>query len=344
MIENFDTPAHRRHITRMSETPAFTTPLRLRPLYMERVWGGRMLHSLYGRPLPDGGPIGESWEVVDRADEQSTVCGGILDGHTLHSLWENHRAEVFGPAAPDTERFPLLIKILDARDRLSIQVHPPAEIAKELGGEPKTEMWYIAHAEENAALYIGVQPGTGREAFARAIADGTVEQCVHRIPVQAGEFIFVPSGRLHAIGGGLVIFEIQQNSDTTYRVFDWNRMGLDGQPRALHVEQSLECIDFTDTAPGMGTANGSLLVDCPHFIVERIQLVADTSMKLGRAGEFCLLTLISGDAALNGEPLQPGEFLLLPACLTARERGLRTEKGATLLKTAFGGTRSLAAV
>jgi mannose-6-phosphate isomerase len=328
----------------MSETLDFTTPLRLRPLYMERVWGGRMLHTLYGRALPEGGPIGESWEIVDRAHEQSVVCGGPLDGHTLHSLWENYRSEIFGPAAPDTGRFPLLIKILDARDRLSIQVHPPAGAAEKLGGEPKTEMWYIAHATADAALYIGVQPGTERAEFARAISEGTVGQCVQRIPVKAGQFIFVPSGRLHAIGAGLVIFEIQQNSDTTYRVFDWNRAGLDGQPRALHVEESLECIDFTDTSPAMGVADGSLLVDCPYFVVERLQLVADTSMKLGRAGEFCILTLVSGDAVLNGEPLQPGEFLLLPASLTARERGLRTEGGATLLKTAFGGTRSLTAV
>src|SRR5688572_19839291 len=142
------------------------SPLRLRPLYMERVWGGRMLESLYKRALPENaGPIGESWEVVDRESEQSVVEEGPLAGATLHELWEKHRAVIFGEAAPDTPRFPLLVKILDARDTLSIQVHPPADVAARLNGEPKTEMWYIAKADAGAALYIGVKPGVDREAF-----------------------------------------------------------------------------------------------------------------------------------------------------------------------------------
>lgn len=298
-----------------------------------------MLASHYGRELPGDQPIGESWEVVDRPGEQSEVADGPLAGQKLHDLWQNHRADIFGDHAPDAERFPLLIKILDARDRLSIQVHPPAEVAETLQGEPKTEMWFIAKADEDAALYIGVQPGVGRDAFAAALADGSVESQVHRLPVQEGDFIFVPSGRLHAIGAGLVIFEIQQNSDTTYRVFDWNRPGLDGKPRALHVEESLQCIDFTDTAPAMDVADGSVLVNCPHFLVERVELAEDSSMKWGRAGEFSVLTLVSGDLDWEGMPVRPGDFLIVPACLTARERGIRTEAGAVLLKTGFGGTR-----
>ena len=316
-----------------------TAPFRLRPLYMERVWGGRMLEKLYRRELPDGGPIGESWEVVDRPDEQSVVDAGPLAGLTLHEVWENHRTAVFGENAPASERFPLLVKVLDARDKLSIQVHPPAEVAAKLGGEPKTEMWFIADADPDAALYIGVKPGVDRASFAAAIKVGTVADVVHRLPVKEGDFIFVPSGRLHAIGAGLVIIEIQQNSDTTYRVFDWNRTGLDGKPRALHVEESLQCIDFTDTMPELGTGDGSILVNCPHFIVERVELPEDSSMKWGRAGEFSVLTVVRGQADFEGLLLRKGDFAIVPACLPASRRGIRTALGAVLLKTGFGGTR-----
>jgi mannose-6-phosphate isomerase len=305
---------------------------------MERVWGGRELETVFQRTLPEGsGPIGESWEVVDRAAEQSVVEDGPLAGLSLHELWTQHRKEVFGEGAPDSPRFPLLVKILDARDKLSIQVHPPAAVAEQLGGEPKTEMWYISKADEGAALYAGVKPGVDREAFAAAIKDGTVEQVVHRIPVKSGDFIFIPSGRLHAIGAGLVIFEIQQNSDTTYRVFDWNRMGLDGKPRALHVEESLQCIDFSDTAPALGAADGSVLVRCPYFTVERMELAKASSMQWGGAGEFSILTLVQGSAGFGDLPLRPGDFLLVPACLDAGRRRVRAENGAVLLKTCFGG-------
>lgn len=323
----------------MESPVTLTTPIRLRPLYMERVWGGREIASLYKRELPRTTPIGESWEVVDRADEQSVVEDGPLAGLTLHELWQKHRLPVFGEHAPAADRFPLLIKILDARDKLSIQVHPPADVAPKLGGEPKTEMWYIAKADKDAALYVGVKPGVDREAFAAALREGTVADAVHRLPAKDGDFIFVPSGRLHAIGAGLVIFEIQQNSDTTYRVFDWNRPGLDGKPRALHVEESLQCIDFTDTAPAMGTADGSVLVNCPYFIVERVELGEHSSMKWGRAGEFSVLTVVDGSITWEGAPFRAGDFALVPAALTAKERGIQTERGTVLLKTGFGGRR-----
>lgn len=326
----------------MSTNSEITTPLRLRPLYMERVWGGRELATLFGRELPDNsGPIGESWEVVDREHEQSVVEDGPLGGATLHDLWQNHRDAVFGADASAAPRFPLLVKILDARDTLSIQVHPPPNVAERLHGEPKTEMWYIVKADADAALYVGVKPGVGRDEFAAAIKNGTVADVIHRLPAKNGDFIFVPSGRLHAIGAGLVIIEIQQNSDTTYRVFDWNRVGLDGKPRALHVEESLECIDFTDTAPAMGVADGSVLVDCPYFTVERVELGPDAAMKWGRRGEFSIVAVVSGKVEFAGLTLRSGNFALVPASLEARSRGVRTEAGAVLLKAAFGGTRSM---
>ncbi len=334
------TPGNISCMTPGMHTEALSSAIRLKPLYMERVWGGRELETVYGRELPAGsGPVGESWEVVDREDEQSVVVDGPLAGLTLRELWEKHRAEVFGEQAPDSPRFPLLVKILDARDRLSIQVHPPASVAGELKGEPKTEMWYIARADEGAALYVGVKPGVTRDAFAAAIADGTVEDLVHRLPVRAGDFIFVPSGRLHAIGAGLVIFEIQQNSDTTYRVFDWNRMGLDGKPRAMHVTESLKCIDFTDTDPALGVPDGTVLVTCPYFKVERLELKGDASTAWGRPGEFSILTLVSGEITVGGLTPAPGEFLLIPATLGEAGRAVQAKAGAVLLKTSFGGAR-----
>ena len=217
-------------------------PIAFSPIYMTRVWGGRSLDTIYQRNLPDNQPYGESWEISDRPNEQSIVSSGFHVGKSLHDLWTNHREEIFGKGLTG-DRFPLLIKILDARDDLSIQVHPPAEIAGELGGEPKTEMWYIADCDPGAKLYIGLKNGSTRESFEQSLLDGTVEKQVHAVRPKAGESIFIPSGRLHAIGAGFLIYEIQQNSDTTYRVFDWNRVGLDGTPRDLHVEESMTSIN-----------------------------------------------------------------------------------------------------
>jgi mannose-6-phosphate isomerase len=302
---------------------------------MERVWGGRTLEHAYQRQLPEGGPIGESWEVVDRDAEQSVVVGGPLDGLTLHDLWTRHRSEVFGAHAPDAPRFPLLVKILDARDRLSIQVHPPAAVASELSGEPKTEMWYIAQADPEAALFVGVKPGIDAAAFERAIESGTVEDVVHRIPVRTGDFIVVPSGRVHAIGAGLLIVEIQQNSDTTYRVYDWGRPGIDGKPRALHVEQSLRCIDFSDTAPALGQARDGVLVDCEFFAVREIVLEANRAWRHGVQGEFSILAVVGGEARLGAMPLSTGDVVLVPASLAADARVLQSAGGAKLLSTTF---------
>src|SRR2546427_778804 len=226
-------------------------PLTFHPLLKERVWGGRKLAEIYHKPLPPGVPIGESWEISDRPGDVSVIANGPLAGKDLHWLIEQHAQELLGSAGLQHGRFPLLIKILDAEEKLSLQVHPPPEQAHELGGEPKTEMWYIADAAPGAELFVGLKRGVTREQFEQKIRDGSVEACVHRLNVHAGDAMFLPSGRLHAIGAGLVIFEIQQNSDTTYRVFDWNRLGLDGKPRALHVEESLASINFDDFEPGL---------------------------------------------------------------------------------------------
>lgn len=289
-------------------------PITFSPLYMERIWGGRELENVYGRQLPQcTTPYGESWEMTDRPEEQSVVSHGELKGCSLHELWQTRRYEIFGPGLEGFERFPLLIKILDARDKLSIQVHPPAEIARDLGGEPKTEMWYIADATPDAKLYVGLKSGIGKADFEDAIENGTVDQVVHAITPRPGDSIFIPSGRLHAIGAGLLIYEIQQNSDTTYRVFDWNRMGLDGQPRALHVEQSMRCIDFDDIEPGMDEPDGSVIAHCSYFHVERVDVAAGTELSNADPERFSIVTVVRGELESgDGRKHIAGDFLLLP--------------------------------
>ncbi len=304
--------------------PPPMNPITFTPIYMERIWGGRELENVYRRPLPaEDVPYGESWEMTDRPGEQSVVNHGQLKGKTLGELWQNQREEVFGTGFENTPRFPLLIKILDARDDLSVQVHPPAEIAGELGGEPKTEMWYIAAASPGAKLYVGMKQGVTRQDFQSAIQHGTVGQAVHAIEPRQGDSIFIPSGRLHAIGAGFLIYEIQQNSDTTYRVFDWNRPGLDGSPRELHIEESMRCIDFDDIEPTMDTPDGGTLANCAHFKVDRHHLPAGTQVENPDPDRFSIVTVISGRLeSENGRTHSAGDFLLLPRStspLTAAE-------------------------
>lgn len=288
-------------------------PITFAPLYMERVWGGRELERTYGRHLPHPDrPYGESWEIVDREAEQSIVEDGPFAGKSLHHLWENHRPELFGDDLPPSERFPILIKILDARDDLSIQVHPPAGLAPSLGGEPKTEMWYIAGCDPGAKLYVGLKKGVTRETFEASIADGTVAGVVHSISPRPGDSIFIASGRLHAIGAGFLIHEIQQNSDTTYRVFDWNRLGLDGKPRELHLGPSLASIDFDDFEPGMDTPSGETLASCPYFKTEKIEPAADSDIRTP-ADRFAILSVIEGTLKTSdGRTFSKGRVILLP--------------------------------
>lgn len=291
------------------------SPITFTPFYMERVWGGRELERVYGRSLssPDR-PYGESWELVDREDVQSVASSGIFVGTTLHSLWTEHRTEVFGT---DYEtmvgRFPILLKILDARDDLSIQVHPPVDLASSLGGEPKTEMWIIAARDPGAKLYVGFRRGVSRADFRQALLDGTVAECVHAIEPEPGQSIFIPSGRLHAIGAGFLIHEIQQNSDTTYRVFDWNRPGLDGKPRQLHVDKSMASIDFDDFEPSMDSPRGTILAECPYFRTDRHFVDAADAFTARDPDRFSILSMLSGCLkSWDGRSFYAGDTILLP--------------------------------
>ena len=298
---------------------------------MDRVWGGRKMQTRLGRALPAVRPIGESWELVDRDDVQSIVNHGDLAGTSLNELWVNMRDAVFGEGLPDSPRFPLLAKILDARDTLSVQVHPPAEKAAELNGEPKTEMWYLLDADIGAALYAGFKNGTTKEAFEAALSTGKVEALLHRIGVETGDAIFIPSGRCHAIGAGCLIIEIQQNSDTTYRVFDWNRDGLDGKPRQLHIAESLASIDFADHEPALAPHDGETVVECPLFNVDRWQLDIPRADDSRRGVIF---TVISGEVLCGGRSFRAGDFFLLPA--VAEDRALvSAEANTSVLRTTF---------
>jgi mannose-6-phosphate isomerase len=319
-------------------------PLTFHPLFKERVWGGRNLETLYRKSLPPGIPIGESWEISDRPGDESVIANGPLAGKNLRWLMEHHERDLLGGAASQNGRFPLLIKILDAQDKLSLQVHPPPQKAAELGGEPKTEMWYIVRAAPAAELYVGLKRGVTRQDFERKIQMGDVAGCFHRVPVKAGDAMFLPSGRVHAIGAGLVLFEIQQNSDTTYRVFDWNRVGLDGKPRELHIAQSLASIDFTDYEPS--------LVDTQFSTAGRFKIRPLTRHALFKADLFRALSqeslvftqprlrivavlenrvrVTDGTTAVD---LHPGQFCLVPASVKKLELGNKIGSRFLLVET-----------
>ncbi len=302
-------------------------PFTFQPIFKERIWGGRNLERLYQKNLPPKIPIGESWEISDRPGDESVIANGPLAGKSIRWLMENHRAELLGAAKPAASgRFPLLIKILDAQEKLSLQVHPPAAKAAQLGGEPKTEMWYVSHAAAEADLFVGLKHGTTRDEFEKRIQEETVAECFHRIAVKKGDVMFLPSGRVHALGAGNVIFEIQQNSDTTYRVFDWNRADAQGRPRELHIDQSLASIDFSDIEPSLVFAkvveqNG---MKCRELV--RDSLFAVNFIEMGPSKIFQMpprkmqiIGVLEGTLSIQHQQtrltLRAGQFCLVPASL-----------------------------
>ena len=290
-------------------------PIFFKPIYQERVWGGRALSSALNRDLPEGKRIGESWDIVDRPEAMSLVGVGDQVGKSLRDLISEDPTGIMGKGYDPERPFPILVKWLDCADRLSLQVHPPASVAGALGGEPKTENWYIAECAENASLIVGLKNGATREEFERRLKDDSLEECVHRFPVTPGESILVESGRIHAIDAGNLILEIQQNSDTTYRVYDWGRVGLNGQPRQLHVDQSLQCIDWEDFEPStiQPQAGQSVLADCDEFRLVKYTLSGDSSPFVLPAGEARLISVVDGSVLIGGETVVRGDTVLLPA-------------------------------
>lgn len=292
-------------------------PLFFTHRFFTRIWGGRALSSVFRRELPDDGqPYGESWEISDRPEFASQVTNGALAGTSLNALWSDKtcREEIFGTGYDRFARFPLLCKILDARDTLSVQVHPPASVARQLGGESKTEAWYVASAEKDAVIYSGWNDVYTLDQVRSALNTGGVSELIHQIHPSAGDSLFIPSGRIHALGAGLLIYEIQENSDTTYRLFDWNRTDDSGLPRELHIEQSLKSIAMDDIRPQARPASPGTLVNSREFIMEQKDLMPGELLQLTDPEHFALVVVTEGHLVFPRVQAQanPGDFFLIP--------------------------------
>jgi mannose-6-phosphate isomerase len=298
------------------------TPLRMQPILRRYVWGGTRLGMLLDKPVGDDPYCAESWEVCDRGSDQTVVAAGPLAGTTLGELVRTRGAELLGRHHPQ-RCFPLLFKFLDTAAPLSVQVHPDdarAAQAKvpDLG---KTEAWYILDAEPGSLIYAGLNPGVDRATFENELRGGTCEICLHSFEPWSGDCVFVPAGAVHALGAGLLLAEIQQASDTTYRLFDWNRLGTDGRARTLHVEAGLAVTDFTlgPLSPAIGKptshAEATRLVECDKFNWDRWTI--ERAVKLGGDERFHLVAVVEGELQVagdpSGRPLHRGETVLLPA-------------------------------
>ncbi len=304
-------------------------PFRCKPIYKEKIWGGRWFEEGLARKLPDNKLIGESWELSCRPDEMSEVLNGSLAGKTIAELIHLHPEDLLGDRviSQGIDPFPLLIKFLDAKERLSVQVHPnnaymTAKGTDDLG---KSELWYVLSAEPDARLVIGVKEGVTPEIFEQGILHGNLDEYLTEVTVKPGDTFYIPAGTVHAIMEGVRIAEIQQNSDTTFRIYDWNRLGLDGRPRDLHIKEALEMIDFNcnDAICHEGiliSGNGwqrHLITICEYFAVEEL-LVENYGGKVNpERFEVWMVVEGSGELVVQGEKYQLslGETWFIPAVL-----------------------------
>lgn len=244
-------------------------PLKFKPIYKRRIWGGRKLREFFNKDIPPNEKIGESWELADLPDDKSVISNGTLAGQTLGSVIRKYPKEITGDKNFSLP-FPLLIKFIDAEDILSVQVHPDEQTCRRLGvGQPKTECWYVIAAEENAVIYKGLKKAVTKKQFAEAIKTGAAAELLVEVPVKAGQCHFIPAGTAHSIGPGLLLAEIQTPSDTTYRVFDFNRVDDAGRPRPLHIEQALESIHFDASADNLPVTTTGRLADCEYFKIDK---------------------------------------------------------------------------
>jgi mannose-6-phosphate isomerase len=309
-------------------------PLTFTPVFRDYIWGGRNLETKLGRVLPPG-IIAESWDISGHPSSPTKVDDGPLAGQTLPQVLDLLGVDLVGSrsrAMLERGKFPLLIKLLDANKPLSVQVHPDDDYANihEDGELGKTEMWYVLHAEEGACLIYGLKPGVTPASFRQALEAGELEPCLHRLPVKAGDTVFVRAGSVHALLEGIIVAEIQQNSDTTYRVYDWNRLGADGQPRPLHIDQALDVVNFDLVEPGpavpqlLEASNGlrrEMIVTCPYFRVEKLTFekkgISFAGLADGSTFEIWGMMSGLGRVVWAGKPLELSavRFTLLPAGL-----------------------------
>jgi mannose-6-phosphate isomerase len=292
-------------------------PLRFKPIFKERIWGGQALKTVFGKDLPAGVKIGESWELADLPQNKSEIINGPLTGQTI-----NTAIEKLGPAItgqPDyNPPFPLLIKILDANDILSVQVHPDPETCRRTGkGDPKTECWYIIDSTPDAVIYKGLKEGVTKQQFAQSIKDGNCDRLLEKVHAKQGECHFLPAGTAHAIGPGLLIAEIQTPSDTTYRVFDWNRLDDSGKSRQLHIEDALESIHFDPAGDNLSVTTIGNLVDSDVFKVDKGHQIK-TGQVLLSPGQMKVLIILTGAGCITADQTETvdfkkGDTLLIPA-------------------------------
>jgi len=304
-------------------------PLGFEPFFRPMVWGGRRLERYLGARLPAEGPFGEAWMLSAQSLHVSRVAEGPLQGTLLSDLWASHGQQLVGRNIDSRAPFPLLIKILDCQDLLSIQVHPNDAIAARLrpGELGKTEAWVILQAEPGSRIYAGLRPGVTREQLERHLDVGTVAECLHSFVPVKGQCVFLPAGVVHAVGGGVLMAEVQQSSDVTFRLFDWNRLGTDGKPRTLHRNEALQSIDWSagplqptlgDPLPAMPAGSrGERLVACSYFTSDRFQM--GSPLDLPFTQRLSIWTVLEGVARLSSQetgysrPFRPGETVLVPA-------------------------------
>ena len=294
------------------------TIIKFEPIYKERPWGGTVLKKRFNRKIHlESDKIGESWEIVDRPEAQSIISNTLNKGMSLRRLITEQSGSIMGPTWKKESRFPVLVKWLDCSERLSLQVHPPLYIANKFGGEPKTENWYVAGASDKAGLFIGLKTNTNQNLFKTALASNEAESLCHRMESKVGDSILVESGRIHAIDSGNLILEIQQNSDTTYRVYDWGRLGIDNKPRQLHIEESLRCVDFKDIEPTLlktqKSVGQSIIAKCDFFKIRKFNSKAGKKVLIKESSVDCsIIHLISGSISVGEELIAVGEQVISP--------------------------------
>lgn len=299
------------------------TPLIFRPLYRRYIWGGRNFARVFTRNLPPGDDYAESWELVDRGDDQSVVAAGPWAGRSLGELVREHGGDLLG-ARGAAGRFPLLFKFLDACRDLSVQVHPDDTRAARLDPPDlgKTEAWYVVAAEPGSRIFAGLRPGVDKDDLAEALQSGRCETVLHSFVASPGDCVFIPAGTVHAIGAGLLVAEIQQSSDVTYRLHDWNRTGPDGRPRPLHIAAGLEAVTRTgpvEPITPIPTSDRAVrrLVTCPYFQLDDVR--PGDSWSVGGDGGWHFLAVLEGRVSCSASwglpPLGAGECLLLPAAV-----------------------------
>lgn len=296
-------------------------PLKFKPVYKDYPWGNTTLPARFGREEPDG-VYAESWEVSTHPDGESIVVNGAWSGQPLSQVLRESGPEILGSAVEGND-FPLLIKLIDAAKPLSVQVHPNNQNAAKVQGDPKTEMWYFLN-EEPAQIYCGLTPGVTRQDFVEAMAEEHFEDVLRKVSLRKGEAAYVPGGRVHAIDAGCLILEIQQRSNTTYRVYDWGRVGNDGKPRELHVDKALQVIDFEDAEdpvcqPERLAENVRRICVSPYFELD--ELTVSSEMKRTADGTtFHVLFSAEGPIEISygdglREPVARGTSVLIPAGL-----------------------------